>query len=167
MAEFRHIPVLASQVLKALAPKSGGIYIDGTLGGAGHSSLILEQSGPDGFLLGIDRDRDALQAAAARLQPYAGRFTLVQGNYADMDKLARNAGLDAADGILLDIGVSSFQLDEAERGFSYNHDAPLDMRMDRSQGRTAADLVNQASAQELSRILYQYGEEKCSYDSKF
>ena len=160
MAGFAHVPVLAAQTLAALAPKSGGVYIDGTLGGAGHSSLILEQSAPDGFLLGIDRDDDALQAASERLAPFDGRFTLVKGNFADMDELARQSGIDAADGVLLDIGVSSYQLDEGSRGFSYNQDAPLDMRMDRSQGLTAEQLVNEASAEELTRILYEYGEEK-------
>ena len=160
MAGFAHIPVLAAQTLAALAPKSGGVYIDGTLGGAGHSSLILEQSAPDGFLLGLDRDDDALQAASERLAPFDGRFTLVKGNFADMDELARQSGIDAADGVLLDIGVSSYQLDEGSRGFSYNQDAPLDMRMDRSQGLTAVQLVNEASAEELTRILYEYGEEK-------
>ncbi|MBQ1342751.1 MAG: 16S rRNA (cytosine(1402)-N(4))-methyltransferase RsmH [Firmicutes bacterium] len=160
MAGFAHVPVLAAQTLAALAPKSGGVYVDGTLGGAGHSSLILEQSAPDGFLLGIDRDDDALQAASERLAPFAGRFTLVKGNFADMDELARQSGIDAADGVLLDIGVSSYQLDEGSRGFSYNQDAPLDMRMDRSQGLTAEQLVNEASAEELTRILYEYGEEK-------
>ena len=160
MAGFAHIPVLAARTLAALAPNSGGVYIDGTLGGAGHSSLILEQSAPDGFLLGIDRDDDALQAASERLAPFDGRFTLVKGNFADMDELARQSGIDAADGVLLDIGVSSYQLDEGSRGFSYNQDAPLDMRMDRSQGLTAEQLVNEASAEELTRILYEYGEEK-------
>ena len=160
MAGFAHVPVLAAQTLAALAPKSGGVYIDGTLGGAGHSSLILEQSAPDGFLLGIDRDDDALRAASERLAPFDGRFTLAKGNFADMDELARQCGITAADGVLLDIGVSSYQLDEGSRGFSYNQDAPLDMRMDRSQGLTAEQLVNEASAEELTRILYEYGEEK-------
>ncbi|MBR5429867.1 MAG: 16S rRNA (cytosine(1402)-N(4))-methyltransferase RsmH [Firmicutes bacterium] len=160
MTGFSHVPVLAGPVLTALAPRDGGTYIDGTLGGAGHSSLILEQSAPGGFLLGIDRDDDALRAAGERLQPFAGRFALVKGNYADMAELARQQGVTAADGVLLDIGVSSYQLDEAERGFSYSQDAPLDMRMDRSQALTAAAVVNTASAAELSRILYVYGEEK-------
>ena len=160
MGDFSHIPVLAAPTLAALSPHSGGLYIDGTLGGAGHSSLILKQSAPDGFLLGIDRDDDALAAAAARLQPFAGRFRLVKGNFADMDALAHDCGMEAVDGILLDIGVSSYQLDEAERGFSYNQDAPLDMRMDRDQQLTAADLLNEASPAELTRILYEYGEEK-------
>ena len=160
MGDFSHIPVLAAPTLAALSPRSGGFYIDGTLGGAGHSSLILEQSAPDGFLLGIDRDDDALAAASARLQPFNGRFRLIKGNYADMDVLARDCGIDAVDGVLLDIGVSSYQLDEAERGFSYSQDAPLDMRMDRSEAMTAADLLNEASPAELTRILYEYGEEK-------
>ena len=160
MGEFAHVPVLAAEVLRALSPADGGVYIDGTLGGAGHSSLILEHSAPTGFLLGIDRDDDALRTAGRRLAPYAGRFRLVKGNFADMAELARTNGIAAVDGILLDIGVSSYQLDEEERGFSYHQDAPLDMRMDRSQELTAAALVNTASAEELSRILYDYGEEK-------
>lgn len=160
MAGFAHVPVLAAQTLAALAPHSGGVYIDGTLGGAGHSALILEQSAPDGFLLGIDRDDDALRAASEKLVPFSGRFRLVKGNYADMSQLARQCGIAAADGVLLDIGVSSYQLDEGSRGFSYNQDAPLDMRMDRSQSLTAEQLVNEASIGELTRILYDYGEEK-------
>lgn len=160
MAGFAHVPVLAAQTLAALAPRGGGVYIDGTLGGAGHSALILEQSAPDGFLLGIDRDDDALRAASEKLVPFSGRFRLVKGNYADMSQLARQCGIAAADGVLLDIGVSSYQLDEGSRGFSYNQDAPLDMRMDRSQSLTAEQLVNEASVGELTRILYDYGEEK-------
>jgi len=160
--DFKHIPVLAQQVLDALQPHSGGIYIDGTVGGGGHSAMILEAGAPDAFLLGIDRDAEARAAAAARLAPFSGRFYLAAGNYSDMDKLAAEQGISAVDGILLDIGVSSHQLDAAERGFSYMQDAPLDMRMDQSQGRTAADLINEASAEELTDILYRYGEEKWS-----
>ncbi|MBO7667806.1 MAG: 16S rRNA (cytosine(1402)-N(4))-methyltransferase RsmH [Firmicutes bacterium] len=160
MAGFAHVPVLADQTLAALAPQSGGVYIDGTLGGAGHSRLILEQSAPDGFLLGIDRDDDALRAAEKNLEAFDGRFRLVKGNFADMDELARSCGITAADGVLLDIGVSSYQLDEGSRGFSSNQDAPLDMRMDRSQSLTAGQLVNEAPVGELTRILYEYGEEK-------
>ena len=160
MAEFTHIPVLAQQVIAALQPRSGGIYIDGTLGGAGHASLILAHSAPDGFLLGIDRDQDALTAASRRLAAYPGRYLLQKGNFAQMAELARLHDINAVDGILLDIGVSSWQLDQAERGFSYMQDAPLDMRMDRSQGRTAAQLLKTASPEQLTRILYDYGEEK-------
>ena len=157
---FLHIPVLAEQVLDSLQPHAGGTYIDGTLGGGGHASLILEKSAPNGFLFGIDRDEDALAAARETLAPYQGRFSLQKGNYADMAELALDAGLEKADGILLDIGVSSYQLDEAERGFSYMQDAPLDMRMDRGQKLTAAELVNTADQETLTHILYTYGEEK-------
>lgn len=160
MNNFHHVPVLAQQVLAVLAPHAGGVYIDGTLGGGGHAALLLAASAPDGFLLGIDRDREALAAAADRLQPFAGRFCLAHGNYADMATLAAAHGVRRADGILLDIGVSSHQLDEAGRGFSYQQDAPLDMRMDQTQGPTAADLVDQLSQEELTRILYEYGEER-------
>ena len=160
--EFQHVPVLAEQVLTALAPHSGGVYIDGTLGGGGHAALVLAASAPDGFLLGIDRDPEARAAAEARLQAFPGRFRIAAGNYADMDRLAAENGVTQADGILLDIGVSSHQLDDSARGFSYMQDAPLDMRMDQSQGRTAAELVNEATEAELLDILYRYGEEKWS-----
>ncbi len=160
--EFQHVPVLAEQVLTALAPHSGGVYIDGTLGGGGHAALVLAASAPDGFLLGIDRDPEARAAAEARLQAFSGRFRIAAGNYADMDRLAAENGVTQADGILLDIGVSSHQLDDSARGFSYMQDAPLDMRMDQTQGRTAAELVNEATEAELLDILYRYGEEKWS-----
>jgi len=157
---FSHIPVLLHEVLQLLAPADGKIYIDGTVGGGGHSAAILETASPGGHLLGIDRDEEALNAASARLAPFAGRFQLARGNYADMGELAAERGISGADGILLDIGVSSHQLDEKSRGFSYQVDAPLDMRMDQSRGETAADLLNRLSAEELTRILYEYGEEK-------
>ncbi|MDO4732608.1 MAG: 16S rRNA (cytosine(1402)-N(4))-methyltransferase RsmH [Bacillota bacterium] len=158
--EFKHIPVLSQQVLEALQPRSGGIYVDGTVGGGGHAALVLEAGAPNAFLLGIDRDAEARAAAAAHLAPYAGRFKLLAGNYCDMADLLAEQGIEAVDGILLDIGVSSHQLDAAERGFSYMQDAALDMRMDQSCGRTAAELVNEASGEELKEILYRYGEEK-------
>lgn len=157
---FHHVPVLTRQVLTVLQPHTGGIYVDGTLGGAGHAALLLAASAPDGFLFGIDRDQEALAAAEAHLQPFAGRFCLVHGNYANMAALAAAAGITAADGILLDIGVSSHQLDEAGRGFSYQQDAPLDMRMDQSGGESAAELINSRSQEELTQILYTYGEER-------
>lgn len=157
---FQHTPVLAEDVIAYLACRSGGRYVDGTVGGGGHASAILEASAPDGILLGIDRDPQALRSAARRLTPYGERITLVRGNYAQMDELARSVGWTYADGIVLDLGVSSPQLDIPGRGFSYQHEAPLDMRMDPTIKQTAADLVNQASAAELIRILREYGEER-------
>ncbi|NLF80050.1 MAG: 16S rRNA (cytosine(1402)-N(4))-methyltransferase RsmH [Clostridia bacterium] len=155
-----HVPVLLREVLALLQPAPGFVCIDGTVGGGGHAAAILAASAPDGFLLGIDRDPQALAAAEQRLAPYAGRFCLARGNYADMAAIAAERGIDQADGILLDIGVSSHQLDAASRGFSYQQDALLDMRMDQSSGRTAAELINSESEAELTRILYTYGEEK-------
>lgn len=160
MAAFYHQPVLAAEVVEAIRPQAGGVYIDGTLGGGGHAALLLAASSPDGILLGIDRDREALAAAGERLSEYGSRFRALQGNYAAMAQLAAEAGLSAADGILLDIGVSSYQLDQPARGFSYMQDAPLDMRMDQSEGATAAALLNTLSEQELTHILYTYGEER-------
>jgi len=157
---FCHVPVLAEEALTFIRPQSGGIYIDATVGGGNHAAMILERSSPEGFLLGIDRDAEALTAAAKKLAPYQGRFVLVSGNYADMAALAEGQGIEAADGILLDIGVSSRHLDAPERGFSYMQDAPLDMRMDQSSGRSAAELVNEESAETLTRILFEFGEEK-------
>lgn len=162
MDSVYHVPVLAEQVLQVLSPHSGGVYIDGTVGGGGHSALILEAGAPDAFLLGIDRDEEARNAARQHLAPFSGHFQLVAGNYADMESIAARQGIHAVDGILLDIGVSSHQLDVGERGFSYMQDALLDMRMDRSQDLTAADLVNHASPEQLMDILYRYGEEKWS-----
>jgi 16S rRNA (cytosine1402-N4)-methyltransferase len=157
---FSHVPVLVSELLGFLQPRSGGLYIDGTVGGGNHAAAILAASSPDGFLLGIDRDDEALSAAKKKLSPYRDRVNLVCGNYARMGEIAAKLGIGAVDGVLLDIGVSSQQLDDASRGFSYMHDAPLDMRMDQSSGRSAAQLVNQESVDELTRIFYQYGEEK-------
>lgn len=157
---FAHIPVLLNEVLKYLSPKNGGVYIDGTVGGGNHACAVLNASAPDGFLLGIDRDEEALAASSKKLAGFAGRFALVRGNYADMAEIAAGQGIEQVDGILLDIGVSSHQLDDKSRGFSYMMDAPLDMRMDQSRGQSAADLVNTADAGELTRILYEYGEEK-------
>ena len=157
---FAHIPVLAREVAEFLSPRNDGIYIDGTVGGGNHAAIILEASAPDGFLLGIDQDQEALAAARAKLAPYQGRFTLCQGNFADIVTLAKEHGITGVDGILLDIGVSSYQLDNPDRGFSYMQDAPLDMRMDQSHGTSAKDLINEANVDELTRILYEYGEEK-------
>ncbi|MDF1580062.1 MAG: 16S rRNA (cytosine(1402)-N(4))-methyltransferase RsmH [Desulfuromonadales bacterium] len=159
-ATFRHVAVLQQEVINWLQPRPGGIYLDATLGGGGHARLILEQSFPDGRLLGLDRDPAALAAATAELEPFGERVTTVHGNFAQVQELAAQHGFDQFDGILLDLGVSSHQLDTVARGFSFQGDAPLDMRMDTSGGRTAADLVAELSAQELTRIFFEYGEER-------
>lgn len=155
---FSHVSVLLAETIEGLNIKPEGVYIDGTCGGGGHSREIAKRlSG--GRLLGIDRDPDAVAAATERLSGCAAK--VVHGNYSDIKAIAEAEGITAADGILLDLGVSSHQLDTAERGFSYHGDAPLDMRMSR-EGQTAADLVNSLSAEELSRIMFEYGEEKFS-----
>jgi len=160
VAEFRHISVMPEEVLHYLAPRQGGIYLDGTLGGGGHSALILEASSPDGRLFGFDRDMAAISAASARLAQYGERFRPLNGNFSDMEGMLAGLGVSGIDGFILDLGVSSHQLDSAERGFSFQQDAPLDMRMDRSRGETAADLVNRLSHGELARIIREYGEER-------
>ncbi|RNC72651.1 MAG: 16S rRNA (cytosine(1402)-N(4))-methyltransferase RsmH [Desulfuromonadales bacterium] len=160
MAEFGHRSVMPDEVLAHLAPRPGGVYVDGTLGGAGHARLILEASAPDGVLVGFDRDPAALAAAGERLDTYGGRVRLVHGNYAEMASALSGMGFGAIDGFILDLGVSSHQLDTAERGFSFQVDAPLDMRMDTDGKVTAADLVNELSEDELVRIIREYGEER-------
>lgn len=159
MSEFHHVSVLLDQCIRELNIKPDGIYIDGTLGGAGHSSQIAARL-TTGRLIGIDRDNDALAAAEERLSPYRDRVTLVHGNFQDMAEIAEDLSLPGVDGILLDLGVSSPQLDQGERGFSYMTDAPLDMRMNREDAMTAGDVVNTWSYEELRRILYDYGEER-------
>ncbi len=160
MGDFRHISVLYDEVLRYLAPHPGGVYVDGTLGGAGHARGILEASSPDGILLGFDRDQEALAAAAVRLAPYGRRVRLFHENFSRLPHVLAREGIDAIDGMMLDVGVSSHQLDKAERGFSFQQDAPLDMRMDGSTGRTAADLVNTLPEKELEQILWELGEER-------
>lgn len=155
--EFRHKPVLLQETLEWLAPHDGGVFADGTLGGGGHSEQILRRIGGHGILYGIDRDEDALQAATQRLQGYAG-FCAMHGNFHDVDDLLPPGVL--LDGGLLDLGVSSYQLDTPERGFSYHEEAPLDMRMDRSCGMTAADWLNQTPEKDIMNALYDYGDEK-------
>ena len=155
---FSHVSVLLSETINGLAVKPDGIYIDGTCGGGGHSSEIAKRLS-SGRLLGIDRDPDAVKAASERLASYNAK--VVRGNYSDICGIAAEEGIASADGILLDLGVSSHQLDTPERGFSYRLDAPLDMRMSKA-GRTAADLVNELPEEELSRIMFEYGEEKFS-----
>lgn len=156
---FVHEPVLLAEVLQWMNVRENGVYADGTLGGGGHSGAMLEASGGTATLYGIDRDENAIAAATVRLEQYPG-FHAIHGNFHDAKALLSQAGAPPLDGALLDLGVSSPQLDQAERGFSYHEDAPLDMRMDRSQGMTAADLLAEVSEGELTRILREYGEEK-------
>lgn len=158
--EFCHYSVLLRETIEQLKIRPEGIYVDGTLGGAGHSSVIAGRL-TTGHLVGIDQDLDALQAAKKRLEPWKNRVTLVHDNYEHMIPRMRELGYESADGILLDLGVSSFQLDARERGFSYmDEDAPLDMRMDRTGGKTARDIVNGYSREELYRVIHTYGEER-------
>ena len=157
---FVHKSVMEREVIDCLAVHDGATYVDGTLGGGGHAQAILEASGPDGRLIGIDRDTDALAAAGERLKPWGARVTLVHGNYRDLASVLDTLGMDRVDGIVLDLGVSSFQLETGERGFSFSRDAPLDMRMDRSRGDTARDLVNGLSFEEMVRLFREYGEER-------
>ncbi len=159
MAEFRHLSVLPDEVIRFLEPADGKTYLDGTLGGGGHASLILEKA-PEALLIGIDRDRAALAAAGAKLAAYGEHIRLVHGDFADVTEHLSALGISALDGFILDLGVSSHQLDTRERGFSFQQDAPLDMRMDISSGETAADLINTLPEQELERIIAEYGEER-------
>ena len=159
MSEFHHISVLLNECIEGLNIKPEGIYIDGTLGGAGHSSQIVKRL-TTGKLIGIDRDPVALQAAGERLKEYKGNVRLVHSNFCEMAQVVRDLGLPGVDGILLDLGVSSPQLDDSSRGFSYMADAPLDMRMNNEDLLTAHTVVNTWSQEELKRILFNYGEER-------
>lgn len=158
--EFRHTSVLLEEVIENLHINPDGTYVDGTLGGGGHSYHIAERLSPKGRLLGIDQDDAAIEAAGERLSVFGDKVTIVRSNYKDMDQVLRDNGICGVDGIVLDLGVSSYQLDTAERGFSYKYDTGLDMRMDRRQTLTAKDIVNTYSLQELSRIIRDYGEDK-------
>ena len=158
--EFEHISVMPGEVIGLLAVKKNGIYVDGTLGGGGHSLEILKAGA--GRVIGIDRDTDALSAASERLAPWHGSFTPVHDNFKNVASVLVSLGVDAIDGGLLDLGVSSYQLDEASRGFSYMHDAPLDMRMDKESGFSAYDVLNTYDEKALSDIFFEYGEEKWS-----
>ncbi|TYO96086.1 16S rRNA (cytosine1402-N4)-methyltransferase [Geothermobacter ehrlichii] len=159
-ADFTHRPVMPQEVLELLAPRPGGTYLDGTVGGGGHARLILEASCPDGRLVGLDRDAEALAAAHRTLAPFGGRVSLVRSAFADFETVLDRLGIDRLDGMLLDLGVSSHQLDSAERGFSFRRDGPLDMRMNRDEGETAAEVLASRSADELARIFREYGEER-------
>ena len=159
MSEFHHVSVLLDECIEGLAIKPDGIYVDGTLGGAGHSCQIARRL-TTGRLIGIDRDPVALKAAGERLAPYGDTVTLVHSNFCEIAQVLKDLGIAGVDGILLDLGVSSPQLDDGQRGFSYMADAPLDMRMNGQDALTAAMVVNQWSREELKRILYNYGEER-------
>ena len=159
MSDFYHVSVLLDECIEGLAIKPDGIYVDGTLGGAGHSSCIAAKL-TTGRLIGIDRDPVALKAAGERLKPYADRVTLVHSNFCEIKQVLQDLGIEGVDGILLDLGVSSPQLDDGARGFSYMSDAPLDMRMNNEDPLTAHTVVNTWSQDELKRILYNYGEER-------
>ncbi len=159
VVEYAHKSVLLEECLEALHIRPDGIYVDGTLGRAGHSLEIVRRL-ERGRLIGIDRDLTAIEAAKERLAPWMDRVTLIHGNFADLERELRENGISGADGMLFDLGVSSPQLDDASRGFSYMQDAPLDMRMDTSAPLTAYEVVNQWSYEELRRILYEYGEER-------
>lgn len=158
--EFKHIPVMLEECMELLnlAQRPAGVFVDGTLGGGGHTEQILERT--TGRVIGIDRDWDALRAAGARLSPFGERFVPLHGNYANIKTLLEQASVDGMDGMLMDLGVSSYQLDNPERGFSFHNDAPLDMRMDQTAELTAEKVLNTYPEKELVRIISQYGEEK-------
>ncbi|MBO5093765.1 MAG: 16S rRNA (cytosine(1402)-N(4))-methyltransferase RsmH [Lachnospiraceae bacterium] len=158
--EFRHTSVLLEETIGHLNIKPDGIYVDGTLGGGGHSSRIAQQLSEKGRLIGIDQDDAAICAAGERLAPYGDKVTIVRSNYSETAQALAALGIDSVDGIVLDLGVSSYQLDTLERGFSYKYDTALDMRMDRRQSLTAQEIVNTYPQQELSRIIRDYGEDK-------
>ena len=156
---FAHTTVLPDEALRYLAPRPGGLYCDATVGGAGHAERILAASAPDGRLVGIDRDPDALAAARERLAPFADRVTLVHGSFGEARAILEELGAIPVDGFLLDLGISSPQVDRAERGFSFQKEGPLDMRMDPTRGETAGELLRRVPVDELARLLRDYGEE--------
>ncbi len=158
--EFEHTSVLLEETIENLQIKPDGVYVDGTLGGGGHSYRIASALHEGGRLIGIDQDEAAIEAAGRRLSPYRDKVTLIRDNYCNMRQALKQTGVEKADGIILDLGVSSFQLDNTERGFSYRYDTTLDMRMDQRQSLTARDIVNQYTQAELYRIIRDYGEEQ-------
>ncbi len=160
MTEFSHIPIMLNEVLELLKPSRGGVFVDGTLGGGGHSEAILKQLPEGSKHYGIDRDNAALAAAGKRLEVFGNMFESIKGNFFDMRQLLYAKGVEKADGILMDLGVSSHQLDTADRGFSYHHDAPLDMRMDTDAAFSAYDVVNGYDSEKLFIIIKNYGEER-------
>jgi 16S rRNA (cytosine1402-N4)-methyltransferase len=158
--EFKHTSVLLPETIESLDIKPDGIYVDGTLGGAGHAYEVCKRLGENGRFIGIDQDGDAILAATKRLEPFQDKVTIVRSNYCNMREVLDALDIHQVDGILLDLGVSSFQLDNAQRGFTYREDAPLDMRMDTRQPKTARDIVNEYSESELYRIIRDYGEDR-------
>lgn len=157
---FEHKSVLLEETVSSLCIKPNGIYVDGTLGGGGHAFSVCSQLGSDGRLIGIDQDQDAINAASDRLKPYSDKITIVHNNYVQIEQILKDLQIDQVDGIYLDLGVSSFQLDTASRGFTYREDAPLDMRMNQENEQTAADIVNTYSESDLYHIIRDYGEDK-------
>lgn len=155
-----HEPVMLAEVLEYLQPSSGRVFVDCTLGGGGHSLELVKRLVPDGKLIGIDQDDEALTAASERLREFSANVVLAKGNFSQIGEIVADSGVSSVDGVLFDLGVSSHQLDAAERGFSFRSDAPLDMRMDSSAGETAADLVNSLSERDLSDIILKFGEER-------
>jgi len=161
-SETSHVSVMMEEVLDLLQLKPGNVYVDGTVGMGGHSAAILDKIQPDGFLICVDRDKESLLKAGERLKGFSGRFRLVHDNFKNLPLTLNRLAIESVDGILLDLGVSSWQLLSEDRGFSFQSDAMLDMRMDREQSRTAADVVNETPEKELADIIYQYGEERFS-----
>jgi len=159
VSAFEHTSVLLDEVLEQLAPVGGGIYADVTLGGGGHARAILERSAPDGRLIGTDRDPNALEAAGAVLAEFGGRATLRKARMSDLRDVLTSLGIEHVDGIIADLGVSSAQLDQEERGFSLAKEGPIDMRMDPTEGESALDLISRCDAEELANLIYRYGEE--------
>ena len=157
---FRHTSVLLEETVDGLRVKPDGIYVDATLGGGGHAHEILKRLGDKGKLVGIDQDGAAIEAASERLRGFGERVTVIRSNYCDMERCLQSIGIEKVDGIVLDLGVSSYQLDTADRGFSYRMDAPLDMRMDLRQRTTARDIVNTYGEMELFRVIRDYGEDR-------
>lgn len=162
MNAFEHTPVLLDEVLEQLDPTTGGVYADVTLGGGGHAKAILERSAPDGRLIGTDRDPSALEAASAALCDFGDRATLRKARIGDLADVLASLEIENVDGVLADLGVSSVQLDRAERGFSLAKDGPIDMRMDPTEGETALELIGRSDAEELANVIYRYGEERRS-----
>ena len=157
---FKHVSVLLEETIENLNIQPDGIYVDGTLGGGGHAFHVCSQLGENGRFIGIDQDAAAIAAAGERLKPFEDKVTIVRSNYSDMKRVLNDLGITKVNGIVLDLGVSSYQLDTAERGFTYRENAPLDMRMDQRQSKTARDIINDYSEMELFRIIRDYGEDK-------